>query len=59
MIRYINVKYSYTETLDELDSRDFSTTKEFYKELNRLVREYNFAGIPAYKSQRCTKEWKK
>lgn len=57
-MRYLNLKTSYrVETVDELDPKDFTTRREFRKELNRLVSEYHLAGMHVYVSQRCDKTW--
>ena len=59
MKKYFNIKGVYgIETLDELDSSDFSTMKEFRQEVKRLHREYSMTPVKAYISNRCTKEWK-
>jgi hypothetical protein len=59
MVTYLNTRnHLGTETIDELDSADFETEKEFKKELNRLVSEYHLSGINVYTSKRCTKDWK-
>lgn len=59
MIKYFNMKSNYgVETVDELDSKDFNTYKEFRNELIRLRNEYRIAGMQVYTSQRCTNEWK-
>ena len=59
MIAYFNMKSNYgVETVDELNSKDFNTYKEFREELIRLRKEYRFAGMDVYTSQRCTNEWK-
>ena len=60
MITYINTKFhNKIETIDELDSKDFSTYKEFKTECNRYINEYRLSGngFP-YKSQRATNDWK-
>ena len=46
-----------TETVDEIDSSDFNTFRDFLNERRRLVKEYNLAGMDVYRSQRCTKDW--
>ena len=46
------------ETVDELDSADFETRKEFRKELNRLVSEYSMAGMAIYTSTRACANWR-
>lgn len=56
MIKYLNFKSSYgTETVDQLDSRDFPSLKEFRKELIRLIQEYRLCGMNVYSSQRKCK----
>jgi len=58
MKTYFNIKTNgETETVDELDSSDFTTFKEFLNERRRLSKEYNLAGMRVYRSQRCTKDW--
>lgn len=55
-MRYLNLKTNYgTETVDELDPKDFNSPKEFRKELRRLVGEYGLAGMNVYASQRPCK----
>ena len=59
MITYLNLRDSNgVETVDELNSNDFNSSKEFNEELKRLIKEYHMAGMGVYKSQRCTSEWK-
>ena len=59
MKKYFNIKSVYgVETIDELDSSDFSTLKEFRQEVKRLYREYNLTPMNVYTSSRCTKDWK-
>lgn len=61
-IRYLNVKNSNgVETIDQLDSEDFNSYREFIDEVKRLINEYRaanscFSGV--YTSQRCSKDWK-
>lgn len=56
MTRYINFKSSQSvETVDQLDSKDFKTMKEFKAELNRLITEYRLTGMSVYISQRQAK----
>lgn len=58
-MKYLNMKSNFgTETVDELDPKDFPTFKEFRAELRRLVSEYQLAGMNVYTSTRCTKDWK-
>ena len=59
MIRYINTRsFGNVETIDEFNSDDFESVREFKVELRHLVREYESAfNAPVYISQRCTKEW--
>lgn len=55
-MRYLNLKTSHgTETVDELNPKDFSTYREFVKELKRLVKEYHISGMDVYVSQRACK----
>jgi hypothetical protein len=57
-MKYLNMKTVYgVETVDQLDSKDFPTWREFRKELNRLISEYRLAGMAVYSSSRCTKDW--
>ncbi len=59
MKRYFNTReYNGIETVDELDSKDFNTNTEFYKEVRRLLNEYSLTGMVVYTSSRCTKEWR-
>ena len=60
MIRYINTKFKKeTETVDELNSNDFNTFKEFRKELRRLTSEYSMAyNQYCYISCRSTRAWR-
>lgn len=56
---YLNLKTSHgTETVDELDKKDFPTFKAFRAELSRLVKEYRMANMNVYRSQRCANDWK-
>ena len=60
MIKYLNMKTNYgTETVDDLDSRDFQTPREFRAELRRLVNEYHLCGMNVYISSRPDKTWNK
>lgn len=59
MKKYFNIKGNYgIETIDELDSTDFGTLKEFRQEVKRLHREYNSTPMSVYISSRSTNEWK-
>ena len=60
MKKYFNIKGVYgVETIDELDSSDFSTMKEFRQEVKRLYREYNLTPMGGvYTSSRCTNGWR-
>ncbi len=56
---YLNLKKSEgVETIDELNKKDFDSTKDFRTELRRLAKEYRLAGMQVYISQRSTKEWR-
>ena len=59
MKRYINTKINNeVETIDFLNSNDFSTIVEFRKELRRLVSEYTMAyNQSCYSSCRATKTY--
>lgn len=61
MIRYINFKgqAGQVETVDQLDSKDFTTYQEFLKELKHLISEYRLSsGGNYWISQRACKGWK-
>lgn len=58
MTRYLNMTTGYgVETVDELSLDDFTTYKEFYRELKRLEGEYLLAGMNVYISKRPDKTW--
>lgn len=58
-MRYFNLKSVYgTETIDQIDPKDFNSFAEYRKELNMLIREYRIAGMNIYISRRCTNDWK-
>ncbi len=46
------------ETVDELDSADFATPREFRAELTRLESEYAMAGMAVYRSSRMCANWR-
>ena len=59
-MRYINMKYrGKTETIDQLDPKDFNSYKEFRKELKYVLQEYirAYYHCEVYVSQRCTNCW--
>lgn len=59
-IAYLNTKlYGQVETLDQLDSKDFPSNKEFRAEKKRLLGEYVLAGGHGapYWSSRPTKAY--
>jgi len=59
MKRYINTRTENgVETIDEVDSEDFKTTKDFKTEVTRLCFEYKLAGTSCWVSTRATKEWR-
>lgn len=60
MTRYINYKAGKeVETIDQLDSKDFTKFSEFRKELKRLCVEHNTAHFGhCYISSRSTKDWR-
>lgn len=45
MIRYLNTKINgNTETVDQLDSNDYESFKEFKQAMKYLIGEYHLAG---------------
>lgn len=59
MKRYLNMRSSEgVETVDELDSKDFKSPREFRAELIRLKNEYALAGMAVYVSQVPCRDWK-
>jgi hypothetical protein len=55
---YLNIKTKQgTETIDQIDRKDFATFKDFKKELNNRIFNYAMAGILVYKSQKKCKYW--
>ena len=53
---YLNLKTSYgTETVDQLDKKDFDTLRSFKTELKKLLNDYHMANINVYVSQRPCK----
>jgi hypothetical protein len=60
MVRYFNIKGNYgVETVDEINSAEFKTFKEFKIELKRLFKEYQISGFNVYISQKSDKSWVK
>lgn len=60
MKRYFNYKSKFgLETIDQLNSEDFDSLKEFRKEVKYLLAEYRMAyrDGEVYTSQRACKEW--
>jgi len=56
---YLNMRTSQgVETIDEFTREEGQSPKEFRKYVNEMIREYNIAGMNAYKSSRSTKDWK-
>ena len=56
---YFNLRTNYgVETVDELSQIDFVDFRAFWNEVRRLLNEYHMAGMPVYRSQRCTNEWR-
>lgn len=61
MHKYLNRRASrYRETVDDLDSADFPTTRGFYAECRRLLNEYRIADPAAdYRwSSRACRGWR-
>lgn len=57
-MKYLNLKTNYgIETVDSLNSLNFSTYKEFKTELLRLVKEYRLCNMNVYISQRACKNY--
>lgn len=56
---YLNMRTSQgVETIDEFTREKNQSPKDFRKYVNDMVKEYNIAGMNAYKSSRCTNDWK-
>ena len=56
---YLNMKTNHgTETVDEIDPKEFITYTQFLKEKRRLIQEYRMCNMNVYSSQRCTNDWK-
>jgi len=62
MTTYYNIKTSYgVETIDEINSEEFKTFKDFRNERKRMLKEYRLCGSfysGLYYSSKCTNEWK-
>lgn len=57
-MKYFNIKTTYgVETIDQLDTKDFNSYKDYIAELRRLKNEYKLVGMNVYLSQKATKEW--
>jgi hypothetical protein len=57
-MKYFNLKKNQgTETVDEINRKDFKTFKEYKLELRRLLSEYRLAGMNVYTSQKPCKGW--
>ena len=55
---YLNAKTSQgTETIDQIDRKDFETFREYKKEIRNLIENYRLIGLNVYKSQRPCKNW--
>ncbi len=56
---YLNMKGCYgIETVDEFTREPEQSPKEFRQYVSKMVSEYHLAGMPVYKSSRCTNDWK-
>ena len=56
---YLNMKGSFgTETVDEFTRESGQDPKEFRQYVSKMVYEYHLAGMPVYRSSRCTNDWK-
>ena len=55
---YLNMKTSSgVETVDEFTREPEQSPKEFRTYVYKMVQEYHLAGMPVYRSSRCTKDW--
>ena len=45
------------ETVDEFTREPGQSFKEFRAYVSKMVHEYHLAGMPVYRSSRCTKDW--
>jgi hypothetical protein len=58
---FLNFRGSFgVETVDSFTPGIDSPTnpKEFRAYVSKMVSEYHLAGMPVYRSSRCTNEWK-
>jgi hypothetical protein len=55
---YINMKdkSGKVETIDCVDRNDFTTNREYRKEISNVLKNYRLANLPVYTSQRATKD---
>ena len=61
MKKYINMKNNYgIETIEEINDNEFKSFKEYRKEYNRLLHEYQLSDSynSYYLSTRCTNDYK-
>jgi len=55
---YLNMRTQQgTETIDQIDRKDFATFKEYKRELKSMVDNYHLCNMPVYKSQRACKDY--
>jgi hypothetical protein len=55
---YLNMKTQQgTETIDQIDRKDFETFKEYKTELKSMIENYHMCNMQVYKSQRACKDW--
>lgn len=55
---YLNMKTQQgTETIDQIDRKDFATFKEYKRELKSMIDNYHMCNMQVYKSQRKCKDW--
>lgn len=58
MKTYFNLRNNgAVDTIDEINSKDFSSYVEFINERKRLLKEYRMCMGNVYTSQRATKDW--
>ena len=55
---YLNMRTQQgTETIDQINRKDFATFREYKRELKSMIDNYHLINMPVYKSQRACKDW--